>query len=56
MDEGLSKEEALKDKMHDKKVNEVGILKGLSSAYKNAKDACADYRPKDLNKFPKKYW
>lgn len=53
---GLSKEEALKDKMHDKKVNEVGILKGLSGAYKNAKDACADYRPKDLNKFPKKYW
>ena len=26
MDEGLSKEEALKDKMHDKKVNEVAVF------------------------------
>lgn len=52
---GLDEDEAPKDRFHDLRVNATGRLRGNSGVYRNAQDACADYRNKNPA-FPKKYW
>ena len=52
---GLDEDEAQKDRFHDLRVNATGRLRGNSGVYRNAQDACADYRNKNPA-FPKKYW
>ena len=52
---GLSPEVAHQDMVHDLTINRLGLSKGRSGKWNNAKDACAEFR--DSNKdFPEKYW
>ena len=52
---GLDENEAQKDRFHDLGINAIGRLRGDSGLYRNAQDACSNYRDKNPA-FPKKYW
>ncbi len=52
---GLNEHEDQKDRSHDLGVNALGRLRGDSKLYRNAQNACSDYRDKNPA-FPKKYW
>ena len=52
---GLSPEAAHQDMVHDLTINRLGLSKGHSGKWNDAKDACAEFR--DSNpRFPEKYW
>lgn len=46
---GLSQEEALKDEMHDKNVNQIGRQLAKNKLYSNSKEACRPYRVRGIN-------
>ena len=37
------------DRIHDRKVNEIGRQRAQSSLYSNSKDACASFRVRGIN-------
>ena len=46
---GLSPLEASKDKLHDKKVNEIGRQRAKSGLYSSSKEGCRSFRVKGIN-------
>lgn len=46
---GLTETEAYLDKIHDKKVNEMGRQRAQSGLYSNSREACNSYRVKGIN-------
>lgn len=46
---GLTPSEAYIDKLHDKKINEIGRQRAQSGVYSNSKEACASFRVKGIN-------
>ena len=47
--EGLSKQEAHKDRIHDRTVNKTGRQKEKSGLYKNSKEGCKSFRVRGIN-------
>ena len=46
---GFSPLEASKDKLHDRKVNEIGRQRAKSGVYTSSKDGCRSFRVKGIN-------
>ena len=46
---GLSPLAASKDKIHDRKVNEIGRQRAKSGVYTSSKDGCHSFRVKGIN-------
>ncbi len=46
---GLSSLAASKDKIHDRKVNEIGRQRAKSGVYTSSKDGCHSFRVKGIN-------
>ncbi|MBR5598538.1 MAG: hypothetical protein IKW39_00705 [Alphaproteobacteria bacterium] len=46
---GLSKQEAHKDRIHDRTVNKIGRQRKKSGLYKNSKEGCKSYRVRGIN-------
>ena len=46
---GLSKQEAHKDRIHDKTVNKIGRQREKSGLYKNSKEGCKSFRVRGIN-------
>ena len=45
----LVPQEASRDKLHDRKVNEIGRQRAKSGVYTNLKDGCRSFRVKGIN-------
>ncbi|MBQ8751046.1 MAG: hypothetical protein IJZ30_05375 [Alphaproteobacteria bacterium] len=46
---GLSKQEAHKDRIHDRTVNKTGRQREKSGLYKNSKEGCKSFRVRGIN-------
>ena len=46
---GLSPMAASVDKIHDRKINEIGRQRAQSGLYSNSREACNSFRVKDIN-------
>ena len=46
---GLSPIEASIDRIHDRKINEIGRQRAQSGLYTNSREACNSFRVKDIN-------